>query len=224
MKILIIGFQRSGTTLTRRLFHMHPQVRRIFHEFFLINKCKTKKELLRYINRQDINPHKENWGEKAPFYPNIRKTSVIEYCKTWNNYFGEQSRILHIVRHPADTAFSSLKKNKIKQDFDEIINMYNLKMTTLIPEMSKMKNVYLFKYEELLSNPDYLLPDLYKFCGLKEDINFKKIMSKFENKKYRKFDSSRIFAYKKKNPEIKTDLTNLFDIINSNIPGPKYEV
>ena len=81
MKILIVGFQRSGTTLLRRILHSHPEVRRIFHEEFLLKKCPTKDSLHRYLMNYDIFPDEDNWGEKVPFYPSARKIPILKLWK-----------------------------------------------------------------------------------------------------------------------------------------------
>ena len=78
MNILITGIQRSGTTLLRRIFTVHPQVKRIFHESFFLTKFKTAKTLRNYlINARGINPKKDIWGEKCPYFPNIRRKPLF---------------------------------------------------------------------------------------------------------------------------------------------------
>ena len=123
MKILIIGFQRSGTTLLRRMLHGHPEVRRMFHEEFLLKKCQSKDSLYKYLINHKISPDKDTWGEKVPFYPSVRKISVLKYCDIWNDYFGEDARILHIIRHPIDVAFS-IDKMYRNQSFNTALRVY----------------------------------------------------------------------------------------------------
>ena len=113
MKILLVGFQRSGTTLLRRILQVHPEIHRVFHEPFLLNITKTKDQVLQFAQKNGIsNPLKETWGEKVPYYPAVRKHNVVKYCEKWNEYFGKESIIIHIVRHPYDIANSVVKKYK----------------------------------------------------------------------------------------------------------------
>lgn len=43
MKILVVGFPRSGTTLTYRIFKTHPQVEEMnFEKYVLLNKSLIK--------------------------------------------------------------------------------------------------------------------------------------------------------------------------------------
>jgi hypothetical protein len=224
MQILIIGFQRSGTTLIRRLVTMHPEVKKILHENFLLSKYDTKNKVLQYVVSRGMDPYKDNWGDKTPFYPNIRKIPVDKYCKRWNEYFGESSRILHIVRHPIDVVNSIIKKYKGKQNIDKELKIYKKSMETFIPKMKYINNIYTFKYEDLLIYSDDIVPKIYSFCGLTSNINFRNIMSKIENVKYKKFDKSRAFAYRKELIKIETDLSNILNMIDSNIDGVKYEL
>ncbi len=223
MNILIIGFQRSGTTLLRRLLQLHPQVRRIEHESFFLNKIHDKQTLIQHVSRIGINPQTDNWGEKVPYFPNIRKIPVFKYCENWNRYFGSNSRILHIVRHPYDVALSNVKKFKHIKSLDMPINLYRRSVPSSVIKLAKMKSVYTFKYEDLLINSDEMMFKIYKHCGLKPDINFRKKMRKIQNYKYQKIDSSRAFSYQEQNIKWEYNLSDVFEILNE-IDGVKYEL
>ena len=223
MNILIIGFQRSGTTLLRRLLQLHPKVRRVYHESFLLNKIKEKQTLLQYVDQRGINIKKDNWGEKVPYFPNLKGIPVFKYCETWNRYFGSNSRILHIVRHPYDVALSNVHKFKHIKSLDMPINLYRRAVPPSVIKLEKMKSVYTFKYEDLLINTDEMMFNIYKHCGLKPDINFRKKMRKIENHRYQKIDPSRAFAYKQQNTNWEYDLTDVFEILNE-IDGVRYEL
>ena len=223
MNILIIGFQRSGTTLLRRLLQLHPQVRRLYHEFFFFDKCKDKQSLIHYVSQRGVDTNKDNWGEKCPYYPNIKGIPVYKYCEKWNRYFGGNSRILHIVRHPYDVAISNVKKFKHIKSYDNPIKLYKKVVPPNVVKLEKMKSVYTFKYEDLLLDPDGMMFKIYKHCGLKPDINFKKKMRSIQNHRYQKIDPSRAFAYKEQNVNWNYDLDSVIEIVNE-IDGVKYEL
>jgi len=222
MKILIVGFQRSGTTLMRRILQEHPNVKKMYHEKFLLKHYHTKSALMKAVRSQGVDPVNDTWGEKVPFYPNIRQFPLLKYCNRWNEYFENESRILHIVRHPIDIGFSIINKYK-KGDLSGPLKMYNTRMPKNIPELNKMKNVFTFKYEDVLINPYDILPKLFEFCGINPNVNFRKYLKKIDNPKYQTLDGSRAFAYKKKDFKITQDLTEVLRIANT-IAGPIYEI
>lgn len=222
MKILIIGFQRSGTTLTRRIVQGHPEVKRIFHEQFLLNKFPNIKNLLSYVRSLDIDPKQDNWGEKVPFYPSAKGYPITKYCEAWNEYFGKQSRILHIVRHPLDVSFSVV--NKYKANFDHPLALYQRRMVKYIPKIMEMDNTFTFKYEDLLLNPEKLIPRIFWFCGVDKNADFRSYLSTItDSKRYRKINKSRAFAYKKKTFKTDIDLTDVIKVCNR-IDGPEYKI
>ncbi len=224
MKILIIGFQRSGTTLLRRIMAMHPEVRKILHENFLLTRCRTKKQIKRFLNAGKINMKTDTWGDKTPYYPNIRRIPVEKYCATWNEHFGEESRIVHVVRHPYDIAFSVHHKYP-KQKFGRALNVYRNGVRKAVKATLEMPTVITFKYEELVGNPDEMVPKIYKFCGLNSDVDFRAMMKKWTNKKYQTFDESRIFAYKgKKIPNGDHGLDDIVKDLNDWLGEPNYEL
>jgi len=221
MQILIIGFQRSGTTLMRRIIHGHPNVKRIFHESFLLKRYQNKRLLVNFISSCGLNPKRDTWGEKVPFYPNLRKIPTLQYCDKWNEWFGNNSRILHIIRHPIDVSLSISKKYKVGNIKKSLI-MYKTRMIKYIPEIESKPNTFTFKYEDLLINPDDIVPIIFEFCSIKKDVNFKKYLSIIKNPKYRTLNKSRAFAHKKEKNKPKVDLTDIYRIANT-IDGPKYD-
>ncbi len=221
MIIILMGFQRSGTTILRRIFTVHPQVKRLMHEPFLLKKFKQKNQLINHIKSTGIDLKKDNWGEKVPFYPNIRKIYPPKYCEMWHEWFGKQVRVIHIIRHPVDIARSVMSKYKVKKP-EMCFRYYNKIISRIIPEFEKMKYVKTIKYEDLLMNPDNVVREIYAFCNLDSKFDYKKGLSKFENTRYAKIDPSRGFAYKNAKIKFKYNIEPSLEIVNM-IPGPIYE-
>ena len=220
MKILIIGFQRSGTTLLRRIISAHPEVKKMFHEIFLMKKFAQKRSLYLFVKKHGINPDKDNWGEKTPYYPSMRGISVAKYISQWEDFFEDDARILHIVRHPVDVALSVNKMyggNKI----DIAIRTYKKIVPKIISRFDDSSLVYSFKYEDLLTNSKKILPKIFSFCGLKPKINIERYLSTSNKSKYRKLDPSRAFAHRGKDiPDY--NLTGVLDEIDSRMGGTPY--
>ena len=223
MEILVIGFQRSGTTLLRRMIQVHPQVRKIFHENFLLSKFrKDKKRLTQYIGKYRTNINKDNWGEKVPFYGNIKGgLHPLTYCQMWRELF-PNGKIVHIVRHPIDIGLSTVNKypniNNINKPLKKYVNI----MTSLIGDIDKLENSITIKYEDLLLNTDETINKVFKFCGLKEDVEIQVRMSKIKRPKFQKINESRAFNYKRqKNMGIKVKLGKVIGELNK-IEGVEY--
>jgi len=223
MNILIVGFQRSGTTLLRRLIQLHPQVSCVFHERFLIKICKDKKHILQYAKTHGVNVEKDNWGEKVPYYPSARKYPIVTYCEKWEEYFGDDSRILHIVRHPYDIALSTVKKFKNIKTVDHPLKLYKRIIPRSVKNIGNLRTSYTFKYEDLLLNPDEMMAGIYKYCGLDPDFDFHKKMKMTPNPRYQKIDSSRSLAYKNKGVNFDCDLQEIIEPLNF-IGKTKYEL
>ena len=207
----------------RRLLQLHPKVRRVFHESFFLVKNKEKQQLIQTVEKLGVNPKIHNWGEKVPYFPNIRGIPVYKYCEKWNRYFGNNSRILHIVRHPYDVALSNVHKFKNIKSTEHPIRLYKKAVPPNTIKLLNMKNVFTFKYEDLLLDADSTMYRIYKHCGLKPDINFRKKMRGIQNKKYQKIDPSRAFAYREQNINWNYDLDSVIEIVNK-IDGVKYEL
>lgn len=224
MKILLVGFQRSGTTLLRRILQVHPEIHRVFHEAFILTKTKTKDQVLQFAHQQGIgNPMKENWGEKVPYYPGARKYNIIKYCEKWNTYFENQSRIIHIVRHPYDIANSVVKKYKNITNVDRPLKVYKGIMHRSISDIDDMKTSITIKYENLLINPQETVFKIYSFCNVTPTMNFEGKLKQLKNKKYQLIDSSRAFAYKNKPFSTNIEVGHIIDILNE-IEGVKYSL
>jgi hypothetical protein len=209
MRILIIGFQRSGTTLLRRLIVSHPDVKVVMHEKRLLRKKNVnkkgfiksfvekqyiaKKEVDRYTGEDPVN---DIWGEKIPWNSDSG-SEIIEYANMWRNKFGSKSRIVHIVRHPMDVALSNKKRGMIP--LSAAINA--CKRSVPIVHNALNKDDYLvITYEELVSNPKKILKEIFEFCELKKDEKILNELSNLRKDRLRYFDGinkNRAFAYRK---------------------------
>lgn len=213
MKILVVGFPRSGTSLTHRIFKNHPEVRRMFFEKFMIRN-RSKKELIKLY--KEFSPG-INCGEKIIYTRRrVKKDgtlTVIEYCQRWNDFFGEEARIIQPIRHPFDS-WASMKKNGVHRKKPEIMErLYNLYFE-IVPNyteiISSFPNCFTFKYENLVMNKDNVVKDLYSFCNL-SDFNFDE-----------KMRERRVFANKEL-PFYRHEKLSEALLVFNKFDGPKYE-
>jgi hypothetical protein len=196
-KILITGFKHSGTTMLLGLLRNHPQVGWIEMEESYIEYDKPKKWVLQMASKRVRNMKKNAWGDKIPWghKPEDKNAKrAIAFTKKWIKYFGKQSRILHIMRHPIDAASSgrpdgnpgdvALKRilNSVPAYIDFINNSFYC--ATIV-------------YEDLLINPPEHLRNIFNFCGL---MYSEKIVNRVMNGplKYGKINPDRAYAFKKK--------------------------
>lgn len=223
MKILVVGYQRSGTTLLRRLIQLHPHVVNMIHEKKLLRYGKTKtavvKQAARYSKACKVD---NNWGEKVPFYG---KGSILSYCKKWINIFGEEARIVHIVRHPVDVAISNVKMKKSPaRSVDKAVKLYRRVMPNILKEIEETpllkKKTIVISFETLVTDPKKTMAKIFKFCNLKNDKEIIERIASAKKDSLRYFDginSDRAFSYKKsKHKDLKVkydDVRKYEDII-----------
>jgi len=250
MKIFITGFQRSGTSLLRHLFELHPEVKKMWHETGMLkhgkNALYTAKVLhdpipLNKKNRKgklltssqftvNFSLKDETWGEKIPYKSTTIKKgyggTLISYCKLWNLYFGKEARIVHIIRHPLDVANSTKKIGYSRSIITPIIQ-YKKIVPIIVNELKTFSNVIHVKYEDLLLNPKKTLNRLFKFCNLGySDETVDKIINSDNIYWFGKIDKSRAFNYKKKIKEInikRHKLNEIIPFLNKEIKGIKYD-
>jgi hypothetical protein len=178
---------------------------------------------MEHVKLKGVESEKDNWGEKVPYYPSARKYPIVKYCKTWEDYFADKSRIIHVVRHPYDVGFSTVKKFKNVSSVDKPIEIYRNIIPTAVKEIDKLKSTFTFKYEDLLLNSDEIMFKIYKHCGVNPDFDFKKKMMQIKNPRYQKINPERAFAYKRKDINSDYKLKPVIEILNT-IDGPKYEL
>lgn len=245
MKILVVGFARSGTMLLMEFIGLHPQVRQMFDERNIIFG-RTKEELFRLrsfrdrkkrINRVRANLKTDIWGEKIIFvgrsnlpslYIKYETLVVMKYyCKKWNKFFLPDARIIFIVRHPLDVIPSILKRRKkwTEVDRQEQIKQYFEVMPEAIKFVKTLPNCLIVKFEDLTSHPVETLTKVFAFCNLDTSLDLVTSITKTTKltRPHTSLTPSRAFAYKRKNR--RTDykhLDRLLKILNT-IEGVKYE-
>lgn len=217
MKILVVGFPRSGTSLTNRIFSANPDVSKMFFEQWMLKRGKTKKDLIKKFP-----VFKKTCGEKVIWAKRVtgkigRTTeTIVDYCKKWNKWFREEARIVQIVRHPYDSLNSLVISKKrfprgpvFKNNYYEYRH-YALQFFKGIYELD---NCFTIKYEDLVSNPKYNIKRMYKHCNINSDYIFKEKMKdgRIFNYEHKDF----LFEYNKKLKEI-IDLLNTFEGVKYN--------
>jgi len=224
MQILVYGFQRSGTTLLRRIISLHPDVKRMFHEISVLKRTEENPRMLRvYLKSQGIDIKRDNWGEKVPYYKKSKNRNPVAYCQKWLDTFNRYGKIIHIIRHPYDTAFSIVKKYNGINVIGGPLKVYSSMVSKVLDVLEGNDCVLNVKYEDLLTKPDEIIYMIYDFCGLKPDIDFRYRMEKIKNPKYQSINPNRAFAYKKKKFKVKTNLRPIINRLNK-IDGVKYDL
>ena len=211
MKILVVGFPRSGTTLTYRIFKTHPQVEEMnFEKYVLLNKRLIKSFTPGRICGGKITYEKRVLGK-------IGKSTytVVDYCNDWNKLFKDEARIIQIIRYPLDSLnslFISKKRFKRGPSAENVYKEYLVYIPKYTAEIASIKNCLTIKYEDLVMNPDKIIKKLYNHCEL-DQVKFKE-----------KMKTKRVFNYKDKDFLLEWDdrLEEVIDSFNL-IEGIKYE-
>jgi len=212
VKILITGFQHSGTTMLHQLIKAHPQVGWIENEECYIEYNKPKEWVLMFARKRVENLKKYAWGEKVPWghrENDIEGKRPIAIIKKWMKYFKNDAKVLHIVRHPLDVVLSGHPGNKIVESnlsfvLDSVSRVINFTNTN--------KRCSSIVYEDLLTDPETHLHNIFTFLNLKSN---NKIIKKVINSqlKFDKINADRAFAYKKKNVDRKVDYDGILKLI-----------
>lgn len=197
MKIFITGFQRSGTTLTRRLIHNHPEVKFIAHELRLMKYCKSKEKVYELLEKNGFEAkEEENWGEKVPWsHEDLR---IIYFCERWNEMFSkEKPRIIHVIRNPVSVGISNVNFGWC-EDIDFSIKVWKSTVYPVLEYMDYIKNGMTFVYEDLLLNPRIVLKEIFSFCGLKHNKQIINKICKLDKNQlieFKSIEKSRAFSY-----------------------------
>jgi len=212
IKLLITGFQHSGTTLLMQLIKAHPQVGYIENEECYIEYDKPKEWVLMFAKEHAGNLKENVWGEKIPWgnrYNDKGGKRPISIIKKWFEYFHNSSRILQIVRHPFDVVLSGNHSDTITEDYlsfvlDSVSNVINF--------MNCHKNCGSIIYEDLVIDPRRYLKKIFTFLNL--DVNDKIITDiiNIQSLKFNEINADRAFAFMRKGIKRNIDYD---EIINS---------
>ncbi len=232
MHILIIGFPRSGTSLTLRIFKRHPQIEKAYFETKLLRKFPVKKRLL---NLYKPFGKGRNCAEKI-IYEGIKfgsrtNDTPIVYCDRWNQFFGSEAKIIQVMRHPRDVWNSILIKLYLKRHWEHKIirklNDYFDCVGKYFTEIDQYENSLTIKYEDLILENKKIIKKIYKFCDLdfydfQETMKIKKVFW-YKEIGMRIDTDDRLKKYRKEFNEVfYRRLPETIEILNK-FPGVKYE-
>ncbi len=168
---LIIGYERSGTTLLRRLVSMHPGL-----DYDLVHenskkllRCKTKKDALNGLTYPTKQAGKLTGGmmsvragQKVPYVSFKFIRGVIRHFKA---LFGDV-RIIHIVRDPIRAINSQVRtfKRKSLRCVEDYFNS--------VPKTMSHVDGYMIRFEQLMGSPIETLSRLYEWMGQEVDEHY----------------------------------------------------
>lgn len=231
-RILIVGFQRSGTTLLRRLVSAHPDVAYVIHEGRLLWKSHQKEKVAKaaktLIAAQSpgisCDIQRDTWGDKVPFCTD-KSEDALEYCGHWHRMFGKKAKVLVIIRHPYDVAESSSRT--FRQRPDSVVRAMSHFMPGLLEEALKDHALFLpLKFERLVTQPRLVMKEVFAFCGVDLSDDVIDQIAKCGRGELRYFDgieADRAFAYQRQPKwDHPHDLTKCLKWMNR-VPGPTYE-
>jgi len=193
-KILITGFKHSGTTMLMQLVKAHPQVGWIEFEEGYIELDKSKEFIMKLASKKVQNFKKYSWGEKLPWGTrdnDLDASRPIEFTKRWLKFFGNKARVLHILRHPLDSASSGLINNLSDESLKFSLNS----LPRYIDFINQDERCATVVYEELVTEPQKKLKSIFDFLNLQSD---KQIIKQVMNTelKFGKINAERAYVYK----------------------------
>lgn len=233
MKILTISFPRSGTSLTHRILKKHPQIEKGFFETKLLRKYPNKKDLCKKFPhfREGRSCAEKIIYEGVTFGSRTTDTPQM-YAKRWNEFFGNNSKIVQIIRHPRDVWNSMILKLFIKRHWEHMmvtrLNNYFDCFAKTLNDIDQYENCLTLKYEDLILGGQPMIDKMYKFCNLtpfkyQEELKKGKVFW-YKQIGMRIDTDVRVKEYRKRFNEVFNErLPNLIENLNK-FPGVKYEI
>jgi len=176
LPIFITGFERSGTTLLRRLVSMHPALKyELLHEQRRLLNYKTANEAMENYNLKAKQAGKLTGaiasvksGEKIPYRNNF--VFIIEYIERWKQWWPD-AIIMHIDRDIEMATKSAVRT--FGRDYDETIRCAIENIPKVKKYLELQTNVIWITYEKILTNPLHFVKNLYAVMGnFHEDDNY----------------------------------------------------
>ncbi|MCD4781584.1 MAG: sulfotransferase [Candidatus Omnitrophica bacterium] len=187
--IFVLGCQRSGTTLLRRIIDSHPNIACPPESSFLvqlvrvyeIERARTGLETMGFAE-SDILNEMRSFAEK--FFTGYREKKgkprwadktcpYLNHVQTIDAMFQKQAVYIGLVRHGLDVAYSlsELKLGVLKPYIEEgldieiaAIKFWNDQNKKLINFKNQVENrMHLIKYEDLTTQPEKVLPSVFSF-------------------------------------------------------------
>lgn len=200
--IFILGVQRSGTSLVRRMFNSHPQIACPPESFFLAHYVAMfdDREVLagydgfgfdKEAMRADIARHasslheayrvaqgKRIWADKTPDY-----TAIIDGL---DRLFARKSRFVLVLRHPGDSIYSMIRRgwlfNDIADPFESALAHYRAGIDRMLAfERAHPERCARIVYHALCAEPERVLRAALEKLGLQYDAQMLRFGDKAHN-------------------------------------------
>lgn len=210
MKILILGFQRSGTTMLRRIMNKHPDMK-IVHEKRIVQRCKTYQDMI--VNIEMFFEGQNYIGEKIP-YLNLKQP--LKCIERWFDYFPKDGRVIHIVRHPIDVSISNMKKTS--GGHKKFLKNYKKAVPVVADEIRKHKLGINIVFETLVNSPENEIKKILGFCNITYNNAILKKMIGTSTRNFSHISNERAYAFKKEGMNIETDI-NYYEILERIVDG-----
>ena len=158
MNVFITGFERSGTTLLRRIVSMWPG----FH----MDLIHEEKKLFTYKTAQEAENNYFNeyshikCGEKVPYYGNTH--FIVNYISKFREFWPD-SMIFHMLRTPEQVIKSCKRTFMRPTNLTE--KVYNNDLLIMTNYLREEPNCIGINYDNLIQNPKEMVKLIYERLG-----------------------------------------------------------
>jgi sulfotransferase len=190
----LAGLPRSGSTLLNAILSQNPAFHtegtspllHIMYEMASIQFPEEQLRLARAINKTDM---VQQIVRQIPniYYSNATADIIIDKCRVWTHpenlnlmyrYFPNKPKVIVLERPVLDIVKSFMRLKQVdgssmditlmEQDLNQVRPLYGIMRAVDCLKQAKINNKgeFLFlTYDELVSDPETTLDDIYDFCG-----------------------------------------------------------
>ena len=212
--LLVIGAMKAGTTSFHEMLSQHPDI-------FMSMEKETNYFIDAVYNSKNLEWYRDQYvgGEKLK----IRGESSVSYSKRHAHpevienivrVLGSDIKIIYILRNPINRFVSNFTDGKtykhIPPDYsiNQFVSLYPLKknpyaLTSLYfyqvspyLERFSLNNILIIEYEELISSPNNVMNEVFKFLNLENwEVNLRHL----NNSSIKSYESAKLVRYRKSN-------------------------